>query len=280
MNIYQMTNKFINEGTPIVVISVIEKVGEGPVEVGKKLLLTVHNEAFGTVGGGALEYSAREYCKTIFSTKKSETKTYLLNEGKVLKDATTLPMVCGGKVTLFFEYIGPNEYIYIFGAGHVGQALTNVLKTMNYHITVIDERKEVIDQFKGGDEVILSPFANYIEENGLQEDSFIVVCTPSHKYDYNVIDKVIEKKIKLKYLGMLCSPQKLQDYLTVTYDKFSKNIDLSNFYSPIGLDTGGGSPEEIAISIASEILVVSNKKTGHKHMRETTLNGTHRYWED
>ena len=77
---------------------------------------------------------------------------------------------------------------------------------------------------------------------------------------------------------MLCSPKKLQEYLDITYQKFGKDIDLSNFYSPIGLDTGGGSPEEIAISIASEILVVSNNKQGHNHMREAQAHDSYRYW--
>ena len=45
------------------------------------------------------------------------------------------------------------------------------------------------------------------------------------------------------------------------------DVDLTNFYSPVGLDTGGGSPEEIAISICAEILAVKNGKTGHRHMR-------------
>lgn len=277
MNIYELTNKYVKQGKQIVVVSVVEKSGEGPVEVGKKMLVT-STDAYGTVGGGALEYNAREYCKTILKNKKSETKTYLLNEGKILKDAETLDMACGGKVTLFFEYIGPSEYIYIFGAGHCGQALSNVLATLNYHVTIIDEREEVINNFKGGDDVVHSPFAQYIDDYGLEENSFVVVATPSHKYDYNVIDKVIEKNFKLKYIGMLCSNKKLNDYLDITYKKFGKGINLKNFYSPIGLDTGGGSPEEIAISIASEILAVSNDKPNHNHMRET--NVTHRYWED
>ncbi len=280
MNIYQMTASYVSKGVPIVVVSVVEKHGEGPVEIGKKMVVTNKNQAHGTVGGGALEYEAREYCKTIFKTKQSVTKTYLLNEGKILPDATTLPMACGGKVTLFFEYIGPNEYVYIFGAGHVGQALTNVLKTMNFHVTVIDERQEVLEQFVGGDEIVHMPFASYIEQNGLLEDSFVVVCTPSHKYDYNVIHQVIKQGIKLQYIGMLCSIQKLMDYLDKTYEEFTTDIDLSNFYSPIGLDIGGGSPEEIAISITSEILAVSHQKKGHKHMRELVTNDSYRYWEN
>lgn len=277
MNIYELTHKYSSKGIPIVVVSVIEKNGEGPVEVGKKMLVS-KSEAFGTVGGGALEYSAREYCKTVLKNKKSETKSYLLQEGKIMKNVETLDMACGGKVTLFFEYIGPSEYIYIFGAGHCGQALTNILSTLNFHVTVIDEREAVINAFKGGNELVLSPFAKYIDDYGLIEDSFVIVATPSHKYDYNVIDKVIDNKIKLKYIGMLCSNKKLNEYLDITYKKYGKNIFLKNFYSPIGLDTGGGSPEEIAISIASEILAVSNNKPNHNHLRNTNVK--YRYWED
>ncbi|MBN2605378.1 MAG: XdhC family protein, partial [Bacilli bacterium] len=246
--------KYKNQGIKAVLVTVIDKKGDGPVEVGKKMVVNEYNQAFGTVGGGALEYYAREHCKEVLKSRNSYSERYLLNEGKVIKDAVSLPMVCGGVVTLFYEYVGAKDYIYIFGAGHVGQALCNILKTMNYHVTVIDDRKEVYESFTGADVKVNKPFVQFIEEEGIKDDSFIVVCTPSHQHDYNVIDKVIERKINHKYMGMLCSPDKLQSYLEKTYDKFGKDIDLSNFYSPIGLDLGGGSPEEIAISITAEIL--------------------------
>ena len=277
MNIYELTHKYMKQGIPMVVVSAVDKQGNGPVEVGKKMIVLKDNQAFGTVGGGALEYNAREYCKTVLKNKKSETKTYLLNEGAIVEGMETLNMACGGKVTLYFEYIGYSEHIYIFGAGHCGQALSNVLGTLNYHTTIIDDRKEVIDAFIGGNEVVHSPFVKYIDDYGLEEDSFVVVATPSHKYDYKVVDKIIEKKINLKYFGMLCSKNKLNDYLDLAFKTYGKDINLKNFYSPVGLDTGGGSPEEIAISIASEILAVSNGKENHNHMRNR--NKKYRYWE-
>ncbi len=279
MNLYQKISELTNKGIPLVIVTVIEKLGDGPVEVGKKMILTKDHINYGTVGGGALEFQAIELCKELLKTRLSITKKYLLKEGKELKDSETLPMECGGIVTMFFDYIGPLETIYIFGAGHVGQALTNVLKTMNFHVKVIDNRDAVVNEFKGGDEVILSSFADYIETNEISENSFVIVTTPSHKYDYAVINKIIEKKIKLKYLGMICSHLKLKDFLNKTYAKFGKDVDLSNFYSPIGLDLGGGSPAEIAISIASEILAVHNNKPNHSHMRTSLFEGKDKYWE-
>jgi xanthine dehydrogenase accessory factor len=263
----------------MILVTAVKKEGSGPVEVGKKMICLEDNQAFGTVGGGALEYYAREKCKELLVKRENLLETYFLAENKVYHDAKTLPMACGGKVTLFYEYLGPKESIYIFGAGHVGQALANVLKTMNFHLTVIDDRKEVIDKFQNADIKYQLPFGQFIDDLGIKKDSFVIVCTPNHKYDYHVINKIIELGLKPKYLGMLCSPEKLKEYLESTYERFGKDIDLSYFYSPIGLDLGGSTPEEIAISITSEILAVSHNKKNHLHMRSTYC-GKDYYWEN
>jgi xanthine dehydrogenase accessory factor len=267
------------KGIDMVLITAIEKEGEGPVEVGKKLLLTETGEFFGTVGGGTLEHYAIEKAKKLIKLRTHLTEKYLLDKGKVTPEAKTLPMVCGGIVTLFYEFLGVKNFVYIFGGGHVGQALVPVLKPLNFHVTVIDERKEIIDEFKGADVVVHQHFAKFIEEKGIKDNSFVVVCTPSHTYDYHVINKILELKLNPKYIGMLCSIDKLKIYLEETYKKFGKEVNLSNFYSPIGLDIGGAAPEDIAISIAAEILSIHFDKKGQKHMREP-IDDHNRYWEN
>jgi len=276
-NIYEFLISLQKQGIPAMSVTVVEKTGEGPVEVGKKMVVGENLEAQGTVGGGALEFYAREKCKELIKSKTNLMERYLLNEGKVMPETTTLPMACGGVATLFYEYVGAKEYVYVFGAGHVGQALVNVLKTMPFHVTVIDDRAEVIQVFKNADLVYPMPFVAFIEKYSIKPESFVVVCTPSHHYDYHVINKILELKLKPKYIGMLCSAKKLNEYLEKTYETFGREVDLSNFYSPVGLDLGGGSPAEIAISIVSEILTISHQKDTKQHMRETT-HGVPRYW--
>ena len=279
MEIYEKVVECKQKNIGAVLVTAVQKQGEGPVEVGKKMLVTDQGKAYGTVGGGALEYHARELCKEILKTRKHRHERYVLNDGKVIPNAKTLPMICGGVVTLYYEYIGADNAVYIFGAGHVGQALVNTLRPLNFHLTVIDERKHVIDQFSGADRLVHKPFAQFIDEEGILENSFVVVCTPSHKYDYHVINKVFELKLKPQYMGMLCSAEKIKDYLKQTYETFGKDIDLSHFYSPIGLALGGGSPEAIAISIAAEILAKHHGKASIKHMRETEHGHDH-YWKN
>lgn len=272
VDIYKELDNLRKQGKDAVIVTVTEKSGMGPADVGKKMLVTEGNIAFGTVGGGAIEYYAREKCKEVLEQRTSFSEKYVLNDRTVSVDdgSIILPMACGGRVTLFYEFVGPKQYVYIFGAGHCGAALARVLKPLGFFTTIIDERDYVINALDDSADVKVNEgFVEYIEKHGLPNNRYIVVCTPSHQNDFHVLNKILELKIKPKYFGMLCSKKKIGDYLQKAYEIYGKDIDLTNFYSPIGLQTGGDSPEEVAISIAGEILsVFYNKADINSHMRD------------
>ena len=273
IDIYEKLSEIKKEGKDSVIVTVTQKEGMGPADVGKKMIVTEGNIAFGTVGGGSIEYYAREKCKEVLKSRQSFSEKYVLfdREVKVDDGEVVIPMACGGRVTLFYEFVGPKQYVYIFGAGHCGAALARVLKPLGFYTTIIDERDYVINALDDAANVKVNEgFVEYIEKHGIPNDRYIVVCTPSHTNDYNVLNKILELKIKPKYFGMLCSKKKIQDYLEKSYEVYGRDIDLSNCYSPIGLITGGDSPEEVAISIAGEILsVFYGKEDINSHMRDT-----------
>jgi xanthine dehydrogenase accessory factor len=259
-------------GEACVLITVVEMSGSTPVTVGKKMLVREDGFSIGTIGGGPIEYLAKKRCKELLGERNSKLEKYVLNEGKVKEEgATVLPMACGGKVTLFYEYIGANK-VYIFGGGHVGQALINILYKMNFLVTVIDDRKEICDTIENAHIKIKDSYVDFIEKEKIDKDSFVVVCTPSHNNDFNILNKIIELDFKPKYIGMLCSQVKLESFYKRILVKHKK-VDFSNLYSPVGLDIGGCSPEEIAVSIAAEILAISYNKKDHKHLRNSELLG-------
>lgn len=270
---------FKRQGIDFVIVTATEKSGAGPVDVGKKMIVTEDKRFFGTVGGGALEFYAVEKCREIIKNRTHLTERYFLREGKVIPEAKTLPMACGGVVTLFYEFVGPRQYLYIFGGGHVGLALAKVMRPLGFYVIVIDDREAIIERFDEADRKHLSPFVDYIDEHGIREGSYVVVCTPSHTHDYHVLNKILTDHLKPKYVGMLCSVDKIKTYLGKTYETFGDKIDLSNFYSPIGLNLGGNTPEDIAISISSEILSVFHGRDDIKHMRDL-LDGDNCYWKD
>ena len=269
---YSKVAEIKNSGKDLVVVTVTEKSGMGPADVGKKMAVVDDGSAFGTVGGGAIEYYAREKCKEVIKSRQSFTEKYCLfdREVKVDDGEVKLNMACGGHVTLFYEFVGPKQYDYIFGAGHCGAALARILRPLNFFTTIIDERKSVIDALDDSANVKVNQgFVEYIEKSGIPDNRYIVVCTPSHQNDYNVLDAILRLNIKPKYFGMLCSKKKVRDYLDRSFESFGKDIDLHSFYSPIGLQTGGDSPEEVAISIAGEILsVYYGKEDINSHMRD------------
>jgi len=270
--VYAKVLEYRKKGMDGVLITAVEKRGEGPVEIGKKLFVGADGAFYGTVGGGALEHKAIETARELMKTRENKLVRYLLDEKDAEKkklDYTNLPMKCGGMVALFYEFTGSRRHVYIFGAGHVSKALGRILKTLDFHLVVIDDRQEVLDEYPYADRLVESSFVDFLDDEGLKEDSFVVVCTPSHKHDYDVVDRIIEKGLDIRYLGMLCSAAKLRDYLVHLKQKFGEDVNLENFYAPVGLDTGGDSPEEIAISITAEMLAVANDKRGHLHMRKS-----------
>ena len=218
-------------------------------------MIKKEEKEFGIFDNGALLFGA---------------SSFFDKEIKVDDTDVLLPMACGGKVTLFYEFIGPKQYVYIFGGGHCGAALTKLLKPLGFYVAVIDDRKDVIDALDdSADEKICCDFVKYIEENHNLNNRYVVVATPSHKSDYDVLDKIFELNLKPKYFGMLCSKKKVADYLNRLKETHKEELDLSNFYAPIGLQTGGDSPEEVAISIASEILTIYYEKDKiNCHMRD------------
>ncbi|MBR0301915.1 MAG: XdhC family protein [Bacilli bacterium] len=265
---YQKLNEFRSLGKDVVLVTVTEKDGMAPSDVGKKMLVSEDNQAFGTIGGGTIEYYAREKCKEVLKSRESFSEKYVLTDQdiNVENDTVVLPMACGGKVTLFYEFLGPKQYVYIFGGGHCGAALAKVLKPLGFYTTIIDYRQDVIDALDDSADVkFCQGFIEYLENHRIPDNRYVVVSTPSHTYDFDVLDKIFELGIKPKYFGMLCSKKKIGDYLKRLEEKYRK-VNLDNFYSPIGLPTGGDSPEEVAISIASEILSIyygKDKKISH-----------------
>ena len=272
VDIYEKLSEFKKAGKDAVIITVTSKEGMGPADVGKKLIIGSDGNFFGTIGGGAIEHYAIERAKSLLIERKSCSENYILNDKNVeLKnDTVKLDMACGGSVTLFYEFVGPKQYVYIFGGGHCGAALARVLKPLGFYTVIIDNRKEIIDGLDdSANEKVCQGFVEYIDKHGLPNNRYVVVSTPSHISDYDVLDKILELKIKPRYFGMLCSKKKIADYLAKVHEKYGDDVDLSNFYSPIGLPIGGDSPEEVAISIASEILsIYYGKDAVNAHMRD------------
>ncbi len=255
------------QGRECVVVTCVEKDGSSPAAIGGKMLVTVDGYYCGTVGGGSIERVAIAKAQELLKERRCLLEKYDLghNGGE---DAKNTGMICGGYTTLFYEHISPGAHAYIFGAGHVGKAITGFLKNLNYYITVLDHRDGIFENFDGANRMVQADYENMLKDEGMPDGSYVIIATPSHVTDYAVLDKIYKSGWKPAYVGLLGSRKKVANFIQRLKEEFGENLDLDNLYSPAGLDLGGDAPHEIAISILSEMQAVRYGKNGHKHMKQ------------
>jgi xanthine dehydrogenase accessory factor len=268
VDIYERIPALKKSGGEGVLITVVDKEGHGPAPVQAKMLFINDGEKEGTVGGGALEHAAEKAAKTVLKDKKGFLKKYLLDPDNHVIEGEETGMLCGGATTLFFEYIGSGLPLYIFGAGHIGKALTYHLKNLNYHITMVDNREEVLREITGVQHTAAGQYSSIFQGEEVRDGSFIVIATHSHQLDYVVLKRIYEANWKPAYIGLVASRKKSKIMKEKLGEELNREPDFSMLYCPVGLDIGGTNPDEIALSIIAELQAQRYKKTGHKHFRD------------
>lgn len=266
INIYEKILELKKKNVESVLITVVDKSGEGPTTPGSKLIVTNDN-IIGTIGGGNLENIAIEKAKELLKnfSKKTCIIKYDLNNNNHNNYHET-GMVCGGYVTLYYEKLTKTSNIFIFGAGHIGKALGYHLKPFNFNITIIDERPEMFKDFHDFNNKIIDNYKNIIPKIKLNENDFILIATHSHSIDFMILDQIFHNNVKVKYLGVVASKNKSSEFINELNKKY-KNINYSNIYMPVGLNIAKITPHEIALSIISEMLSIENNKKTIKSLR-------------
>lgn len=250
-----------------VLVTVAAKEGHSPARLQSKMLLA-EGQQWGTVGGGAIELLAREQAEEVLKKKAPVMLPYRLSTDMEPIKGQATGMVCGGVVTLFFEYIGPAEQACIFGAGHIGQALSRLLLDMGYEVTVVDSREEQLVRLDGRCHIVGGECSAYPLATEISEGSYAVISTHSHALDYEVVRAIAQAKWPLVYLGMIASHVKRDTILGTLPEPLRGWIDPQSLYTPCGLNIGGKSPVEIALSVAAEMQSVRYGRGGQKHMRD------------
>ncbi len=159
----------------------------------------------------------------------------------------------------YSEIYGVTDTVYVIGGGHVGLAVSRIMSSLDFYVVTIDNREDVftMNQNVYADRKIICNFEDAGKHVREGEMSYVVIVTPMHKSDKDALKSVINKN--LKYIGMMGSKRKIQ---TVFDNLISEGIDpekLKTVHTPIGLEIYAKTPEEIAISIAAEIINVKNK---------------------
>lgn len=251
MNIFREIEEIKKNRIKAALAIVIDTRGSTPGKVSSKMLILANGKTIGTIGGGKIEKDIIDKSLMVISKGNPKIFEYTLDE--------SYNYMCGGHMTIYVEPINPAKKVIIFGAGHVGQALSKILKLMDYYIIVVDDREEFGNSknFPDADEIIVDEFTNAIDKLTIEEDTFIVVVTRDHEWDLEITKKVI--KSSAKYIGVIGSKNKAQQMLSKLKNSGIDDESLRRLYMPIGIPIKSETPMEIGISIAAQIIDICNK---------------------
>lgn len=158
---------------------------------------------------------------------------------------------------IFVEIFKKESRLIVFGAGHVGKHLCNFASKIGFNVTVIDDRAYFANRenFCENVNIICDLFENVFNILDINKEDYIVLVTRGHKYDKFCLEKILNLK-DLKYIGMIGSKKRVKIMKEELISEGYSKEKLDNIYSPIGLNIGAVTPEEIAISILAELISI------------------------
>lgn len=249
--ILQFIDSKLGEGKKAALILVEEQTGSAPGEAGTLMALSDDGDTLGTCGGGAIE--------RVLTKRVLDGMTNLKNFRFHYDLADDLGMVCGGKSAGFVRYFSSGTELVIFGAGHCGEALAALTKHLPFNVTVVDDRE-------GYQEKEAFSHVRFLKETPRQavasvpfgQATYIVTATWGHQLDAEVYRVCLGRDYA--FLGGLGSRSKALGIKELLVSEGFDADEVNRLHLPIGIDIANGTPEEIAVSILAELLLIKNGK--------------------
>ncbi len=234
-----------------VLVVVVEALGSTPAKAGARMIVRPDGSTVGTVGGGALEHHAIALAPEVLAGGSARLVPLHL--------ARDLGMSCGGRTTLFFEPLGADSRLFLFGAGHISMQLCDMAGRCGFSVVVCDDRDELRTpaRFPRATQLFASARASSLDALGIREHldhAYVVVVTHSHELDFALVRELAP--MGPVYLGMIGSRRKRKK-LDSFLDEAGIDAEARDrIRCPAGLDLGGSTPAEIALSITAELVSV------------------------
>ena len=243
------------EGGEPAALATVVNVPAGAENMGAKLLLRVDGTISGTLGDAALDSQAIELSKKVADVGAIE--SFTTDNG----------------VEVFIEGFTTPPTLVMVGGGHVGKATADLGDNLGYRVLVVDDRPEFAnpERFPYADQTLVTDYEGWSDQMPLNVNTFVVVATRGHRYDDMALESALNTRAR--YIGLMGSRRKT---LMIYQRLLQQGISLERLRqvrSPIGLVIGALTPEEIAVSVMSEIIMTRRGgKGGALQMDDWFLN--------
>ena len=253
--------ELLSSGRTGALATVVQVSGSTPQSAGARLLLRCDGTAVGTIGGGAIERAVLEALKEVEQRGVAKLQSWDLGRD--------LGMCCGGSMSLFLEPIGVTPRLWLCGAGHVAQPTAALARSVGFELIVIDEREEWNTSARFPDcRTETGDPADVVRRATLGWRDWILICTHDHRLDEEVLRAALAQPVR--YVGLVGSRRKvyrLLQRIAARRRSGQDALDLSRLYAPVGLNLGAESPQEIAVSIVSEMVALRHGVASLEHLR-------------
>jgi xanthine dehydrogenase accessory factor len=247
---FDAQNDLVTSGTPFVAVTVVDTLGSTPQDRGSKMLVTAAGRVFGTVGGGKIEVRSIQEAQSLLADDAAPKTRFF--EWSLNKD---IGMTCGGIVRVYFEAFNVTRWsIVVFGAGHVANALVEMLAKLDCRVTVIDPRPEWLERLPVSPKVTKVHSTDMpAEVQKLPDNAFVVLMTMGHTTDKPILLEILRTRT-FPYLGVIGSNAKAKRLRQDVLDAGLPQEATKAFLCPVGLELGSNHPHEIAISVTAQML--------------------------
>ncbi len=257
MDIYEQIVQLRREGRRGAVATIVNVRGSIPSFQTAKMLVRDDGSIVGTIGGGCVEADVWQAAREVMESEKPRTLKFDLNQDPRYDTG----LVCGGTLEVFVEPILPPALLYIFGAGHVALSVCKTASSAGFNVIVTDDRSSYAtrERFPGAKEVNALDFDQAMQKLDPSESSFIVIVTRGHRDDMRILRWAVQTRAR--YVGMIGSRRKVVEISKALQAEGIPANLLERVHSPIGLDIGAVTPEEIGVSITAELIAVRRHAT-------------------
>lgn len=240
-------------GTAVLQASLIDP-GPTSLALGARMLVEPAGERMGTLGDARLDDLVAAEAEAAFARHGAET-VYATESGLSRRTVA-------GAAAIYLEVVESRPTFVIVGGGHIGRSLATLGRFLDFHVTVIDDREEFADRDRlpEADEIICEDFEVALDSLEVDSNTTIVMVTRGHKQDETSLRHSLGRGAG--YVGMIGSRRRTTAVLEHLREEGFAPEELAKVRTPIGLDIGAETPEEIALSIMAEMVLLRRGGTG------------------
>jgi xanthine dehydrogenase accessory factor len=256
-SIYQAISEIEKNNETAALCTVTNSKGSTPRHVGSKMLVYPDGKFIGTVGGGDLEHRVLDEAWMALSDGQPRLLHYSMAD-----PSRGDPGVCGGQVEVFVEPILPAPLLVVIGAGHVGKAVVHLAKWLGFRVAASDDREEFCtpESTPGADAYYPVPMDELPKHMTIDKRTILILTTRGSSVDAAGLSPLLDSRAA--YIGIIGSKRRWATTVKALKEKGVSEEKIAKVHSPIGLELHAETPEEIAVSILAEVMMIKDKGTG------------------